>query len=109
MSTNLRAIGNSILFTFLDETSGKAGRFTERVKSNIIVPILNSTQTNTHRWGKVVAVGPDVYDVSPGEFVLIQSLQWTLNAEFNGSKIWKTNDEQILAVTHDENDTFSTF
>lgn len=105
--TKLRALGSTILFTFLDDTGGAKGRFSERTKGQIIIPVLDSAQHKTARWGKVVSVGPNVVGVSPGEFILIQALQWTRAAEFDGEKIWKTNDEQVIVVTDNEELTYT--
>lgn len=105
--TKLRALGSNILFTFLDDTAGAKGRFAERTKGQIIIPVLDSAQHKTDRWGKVVSVGPNVYGVSPGEFILIKALQWTRSGEYEGQKIWKTNDEQVIVVTDDEDSTFT--
>lgn len=104
MST-LRPLGNTILFKFLDQTAGAAGRFSERTNSSIIIPVLQSAQSKTDRWGKVVAVGPKVDGVAEGEFVLIQALQWTRGSVFDDEKIWKTTDDKVIVVTNDENDT----
>lgn len=102
---SLRPLGNTVLFQFLDATVSKGGRFTERTSGSIILPVLDSNQKNQNRWGKVVAVGPKVEGLEPGDFILIQALQWTFGSHFEDDKIWKTNDEQILAVTNDEDST----
>jgi co-chaperonin GroES (HSP10) len=105
--TTLRPLHNTILFQFLDETAGARGRFSERTKGSIIIPVLDSAQHKTDRWGKVVSVGPDVDGVAPGEFVLIQALQWTRAAEIDGMKLWKTNDDKVIVVTDDEASTYT--
>lgn len=97
----LRPVKNVILFTFLDETSGAAGHFTERTKSLIIVPKLSSTQRQ-ERWVKVQAIGPDVADIKVGDLLLLQALGWTRSEKFEGEKIWMTNDTKVLLVTNDE-------
>lgn len=106
--TTLRPLRSTVLFQFLDDTGGAKGRFSERTKGQIIIPVLDSAQHKTDRWGKVVSVGPDVFGVAPGEFILVKALQWTRAAEIDGMKIWKTNDEQIIVVTDDEDATFTT-
>lgn len=106
MST-LRPLRNTILFQFLDETAGAKGRFLERTKGSIIIPVLDSAQHTTDRWGKVVSVGPDVAGVAPGEFILIKALRWTFASEFEGQKVWKTNDDEVIVVTDDETETYT--
>ncbi len=105
--TTLRPLHNTVLFQFLDDTAGARGRFSERTKGQIIIPVLDSAQHKTDRWGKVVAVGPDVDGVVAGEFVLIQALQWTRAAEYDGEKIWMTKDDKIIVVTDDETSTYT--
>lgn len=98
----LRPLRNVVLFQFMDDTSGSRGRFSERTTGSIIIPVLDSTQHKTNRWGRVVAVGPEVDGVEPGDFVLIEALQWTRGTVLEEQKLWKTDDTKILAVTNDE-------
>ncbi len=98
--SSLRPFGNSILFAFLDDTGGSRGEFSERTRSGLIVPKLQATQKG-ERWGKVIAVGPDVEGVQVGEYILIEPLMWTRNEVFEGEKIWKTNLDKVMAVTSD--------
>lgn len=102
----LRPLKNTVLFSFLDETAGAKGRFTERTKGSIVIPVLNTSQDKTPRWARVTAVGPDVDGVQPGDFILIEPLQWTRHEVFEGDKIWKTDDSKILCVTDDEASTY---
>lgn len=95
----LRPLGNNILFKFLDETSGSRGEFSERTRSGLIIPKLQTTQKG-ERWGKVIAVGPDA-GVQIDEFILIEPLMWTPNEVFEGEKVWKTNADKVMAVTSD--------
>ena len=100
---NIRPLGNNIIFTFIEETTGKKGAFVERpLKSGILLP-QSANRQKIARWGKVVAVGPKVEGISPGEFVLIEALMWTFGADTGeGEKVWKTDDTKVLLVTSDE-------
>lgn len=100
----LRPLNNSILFKFLDQTSGKEGRFSERTRSGLVIPTLQQTQKG-ERWGQVVVVGPNVEDVSAGDYILIEPLMWSMNGVFDGEKIWKTNADKIMAVSNELSDT----
>ena len=102
---NLRPLNDSVLFQFLDKTEGKAGRFAERTAGTIIIPVLDSNQHKADRWAKVVAVGPKCEGLEPGDFILIQALQWTFGSEFEGQKIWRTIPDKIIVVTNDEAST----
>jgi co-chaperonin GroES (HSP10) len=99
--SQLTAIKNSILFQFLDKTSGPQGAFSERTRSGLIIPKLTSTQKG-ERWGKVVAVGSDVDGVQVGEYILIEALMWTHGVDYENEKVWRTTDEKVLMVTDDE-------
>lgn len=94
--TTLTPIYDVILFQFIDETSGTKRGFTDVTKSGIIIHQATSLQ-KVARWGKVLAAGPDSA-VEPGQYVLIEALQWTLRSEVDGHPVWKTDDSRILAV-----------
>ena len=99
---HLRPLGNNIMFKFLEETGGQKGRFHDVHKSGIIVvPSVGSQKVA--RWGEVVAVGPKVEGISPGDFILIEALMWMEGVKFGeeGEKVWKTDDSKVLVVTND--------
>jgi co-chaperonin GroES (HSP10) len=98
----LNPLGNTVLFSFLDDTGGQAGTFTERTRTGLIIPKLQSTQKG-ERWATVTAVGPDVVGLSPGDFILIEPLMWTRHVVFEGEKVWKTNTDKIIMATKDIN------
>lgn len=100
----LRPLNHSILFKFLDETTGKEGRFSERTRSGLVIPTLQQTQKG-ERWGQVIAVGPDAVGVAEGDYILIEPLMWTVNGQFEGQKIWKTNADKVMAVSNEIADT----
>lgn len=104
ISDELTPVGNTVLFKFLDETNGKSGMFSERSRSGLIIPKLQSTQKG-ERWAEVLAVGPNAQDVKVGEFILIEPLMWTVGSVYNDQKVWKTNPDKIMVVTTDINNT----
>lgn len=97
MTTTVAPLRDTIIFQFIDETSGIQRGFTDVTKSGIVIAQAPSQQ-KVARWGKVVAVGPES-GVLPGQFVLIEALQWTTRTEIDGDNFWKTEDSRILAVT----------
>jgi len=107
--TKIIPLRNNVMFKFLDETHGSKGKFQDRAtKSGIIIPVADSTQ-KAARWGEVVCVGPDAaHQLSPGDFILIEGLQWTVHTVIDGEKLWKTDDSKILLVTNDINETYGT-
>lgn len=106
LASKIKPLKNNILFQFLDETGGSKGKFTNRrTEAGIILPTLNSDQKSP-RWGKVVAVGPDVAGVSVGEYIYIEALAWTYGVTFEDDKYWKTDDSRIIFVTDDPEETY---
>jgi hypothetical protein len=97
MST-LRALNNVVMFKFLDETGGSKGRFHEQTRPSGIIIVPTVSTQKVHRWGQVVVAGPKT-DLVPGDYILIESLMWMEGNEWEGGKIWKTDDTKILAVT----------
>lgn len=107
MTMTLKPLKNNIIFKFLDETGGSKGKFTDRrTASGIVLPTLDSSQKHP-RWGQVIAVGPEA-EVSPGEFILIEALMWSFGTEFDGEKLWKTDDTKVMMVTDDPLETTRT-
>lgn len=104
--SDLKPLHNKIMFQFLDKTGGNKGAFSERTRSGIIIPELQSTQKG-ERWGKIVAIGPDAEKtgLKIGDFILIEALMWMEGIKFNKEKLWMTNSTKVLAFTNDENST----
>jgi hypothetical protein len=102
----LLPLKNNVMFTFIESTGGTKGRFHELIRSSgIYVPPTVAAQ-KVARWAVVVAAGPDA-TVEPGDYILIESLMWMEGVKYEGvegGKIWKTDDQKILAVTNDIND-----
>jgi hypothetical protein len=106
MTSKLKAIGNSFLFSFVNETVG--GRFIERNRGTIILTNQDLNQQGSYaRWGKVLSVGDLVEDFKAGDFVLIESLQWTVEHKFEDSGYWKSDDSKVLAIGADESVTYA--
>jgi len=99
----LRPLGKNIIFQFLDEITGSKGALVSRpTASGIIIPHTAASQQKLPRWGKVVAVGPDVDGIVAGEYILIEPLMWTFGAKLNDKeKVWKTDETKVLLVTDD--------
>ena len=104
----LNVLKNYIMFQFLDETGGAKGKFTDRKygETGIIIPVLDSSQ-KLPRWGKVVAAGPEA-QVVEGEYILIEALMWSYGIDFDGEKLWKTDDSKVMMVTDDIEETYKT-
>ena len=100
----LRPLGKSFLFAFINETNGKA--FVPKNKGRIILTSYAKGdlrgQGEYARWAKVLAVGPLVVDFKNGDVVLIDKLKWTIGFTHDGVQIWKSDQDQVLAIGADE-------
>jgi len=105
---NLIPLNDSVLFEFLDETSGSQGKFTDRIRSEvgIIIPnIGRNHDSKKPRWGRVLAIGPKVDGISVGEYILIEAMMWSNGTKHDGQSFWKTDPSRIMMVTDDINAT----
>lgn len=74
-------------------------------KSGIVLPSDDGKSSGLHpRWGKVLFVGPEQKDVSPGQWILIQHARWTRGIDYeetegNVIKIWMVDNDGILLVS----------
>lgn len=99
----VRPLKNNVIFKFLDETTGKKGSFVDRqLASGIILPGAQVSRQKVHRWGLVVAAGPEADGLNPGDYILIESMMWMEGVKLaDGEKVWKTDSSKVLAVTND--------
>lgn len=102
----LKAIGKTFLFRFKNDTYG--GKFVERSQGQIILTNQDlSHQAKVARWVEVVAVGEQVESIKPGDTVLVEALQWTIEMKFGGSSYWKSDETKIVAIATDESVTYA--
>ena len=101
----LRPLHHDFLFTFTNET--RDGLFINKSKGRIqiVTPQMND-QGIRGRWGLVYAVGNKVVDFKAGDYVLIEPGKWTLGVDFEGQKLWKSDDSVVLGVSNDESETY---
>lgn len=92
----LKPIHDAILFTFVDPIKGIM--FVEQTVSGIFLGQSHTKTSQTARWAKVLAVGPEVDNCDAGDTILIEPLMWTHGFNFQDVKIWKTDASKILAV-----------
>ena len=99
----IKAIHNHVIFTFeqdsvkVEEGSMSSTAFQEKTDWGFEFKNFNES-TEQPRWGTVVATGPKTDPIIiVGMRILIENLKWTNGIEFNGTTIWRTDDECILA------------
>jgi co-chaperonin GroES (HSP10) len=94
----LQPFTNGIFFIFVEDSTG--GRFINSTDTGLITTSQGKDQSNIARWGKVIALGPDVRDVTLDDYILIESGKWSAGFKtVEGQTIWKTDEDQVLAVS----------
>ena len=95
----IRALGDSILFEFVDES--RHGMFAPKLSDTILVTTPTIDKQDDARWGIVVAAGPEVgEEIEIGKFILIDSLKWTTGVNVgDGKKVWKTTYPHVSAIS----------
>lgn len=96
----LSPVKNFFLFKFLDGTNSR-GRFkdTYGTKQIEVVTLANELEQIGSRWAEVVAVGGDVTDFVPGQYVLVDNMNWTTGFVWEGERLWRSDQEKVLAVS----------
>jgi co-chaperonin GroES (HSP10) len=94
---DLKAINDKIIFVFLQDIEG--GMFRERTLSGIEIIERAEKQIDKARWGKVIKVGKSVTEISVGQYILVDKLQWTTHLLYKDEKFWMTDEKSVLAVS----------
>jgi co-chaperonin GroES (HSP10) len=105
---NLNPIRNSIIFKFLDEIDSR-GQFVTTTASGIILTSHHEDSARNPRWVEVLAVGPDCEKVVPGDRILLPALRWTKGVKFEEQRMWKTDENEVVAVLTKTNGAKFTF
>jgi len=95
----LKPLLDDILFVFNDTI--ERGNFVETY-GRIYLGRSQEGTIRKPRWGKVLAIGPDVSDeISEGDNILIEPLMWTPGLEYDDVKIWKTAEHKVIGVAEE--------
>lgn len=78
-----------------------------KTSTGIIIPDDNMTERGIRpRWAKVFAVGPDVTDLVPGNWILIDHVRWTnsMDIEFPDGmvRVWRVEYPDSVHLVADE-------
>lgn len=95
----LTPLFDGILFIFVDDL--KKGLFQEQTDWGFDLIGTSDNSTKNGRWGKVVAVGPDVpeEDIENGTFIFVEPLMWTKGVKHDDVEVWKTDVSKVMAVS----------
>jgi co-chaperonin GroES (HSP10) len=101
---NIRAIHNQILFQFLDKVTVEGYFEEEKTKTGIVILSHFDTSAKTSRWAKIISLGPACSDFlkKEGCEILIENLKWSIGVPFNGERLWKTDEDMLLAYRYPE-------
>lgn len=103
----IRALKGKVLVTNLERGS--------RIINGMIIPDDNGKSEGIRsRWGQVYAVGEDITDISPGQWVLIENGRWTrmlkVKDESNTEvQIWGVDWPASVLLVTDEDPEAVTF
>ena len=95
----LTPLFDGILFIFVDDL--KKGFFQEQTDWGFEIHGNSDNSAKNGRWGKVVAVGPDVdeEDIENGTFIFVEPLMWTKGVKHDDVEVWKTDSSKVMAVS----------
>lgn len=99
--TELDPIHDQIIFQFLEDTT--KGQFNRKTSEGILVVEHDHNQLEDARWGRVLAIGPEVHGINVDDIVLIENLRWTnkFNVSETTQDYWITQEKEILATWDD--------
>ena len=103
----IQVLTNGIVFRWLDSYADDVF-----VKSGLI--ITRKKDKDRARWGRVLAIGPEVTQVAVGEYIMPEKTQQPFGAlvkdEYDHKLVeyWKTYESDIMLVTDDIKDTYQT-
>jgi len=94
---NVQPFENNVFFQFVDDTTNS--KFANSTTAGILIAHSSNAQANIPRWGKVTHIGPNVKDISVGEYILIEPGMWTQAFKIKDERFWKTDDEKAIVVS----------
>ena len=106
----IEALESNIIFQFAEQVTQT--RFINTSESGILITSGDGNQTVYPRWGKVLHVGPEVREVKPGDFILIEPGKWTFGfyvGENFGEedRYWKTDEDKVICISDEPGHTYT--
>lgn len=106
----IKPIKDRILFKFLEDLDNTS--FHQKTESGIFVVEKKENQVDDERWGKVMAVGPEVEKtglVKVGDYILMEALGWTNGMQIEEAgpsegdkRFWFTKLDKVICVSDEE-------
>lgn len=100
----LETLHKNIIFKFVEEIT--SSRFVNSTKSGLIISSKDTAQSSVPRWGEVTQIGPEVLDISVGDFILIEAGKWTPGFYVENVRYWKTDEDKVMAVSDEPLTTY---
>jgi hypothetical protein len=105
----LKPLHNHIVFRFLEDfqiiENGtiKTSRFIKKTEWGLELGHGSDGRrdSDTAKWGQIVAMGPEVTDLEVGDYILLQPLMWTHACVYNEERLWRTKPREVLLTTKD--------
>lgn len=94
----------NIIFQFNEDTI--SNRFINKTSSGIIISAADQNQSGVARWAKVTHIGPEVDEVQVGDYILLEPGRWTSGFYVDDQRYWKTDIDQVLAVSDTPDSTY---
>lgn len=96
----LRALNNKILCRHIEKGQ-------QTTSSGIILLDDDNTESGIRpRWMQVYAVGPDVTEITKGQWIMVEHCRWThgLSMEDHNGKftVWSAEEEAVLLVSNEK-------
>jgi hypothetical protein len=97
----LKPLFDGILFIFVDDLN--KGFFEEKTDWDFKILGSSDNSAKAGRWGKVLAIGPDVPadEINSDTFIFVEPLMWTKGVKHDDTEVWKTDVTKVMAVTQD--------
>lgn len=92
----MQAIGNTIIFTFVDQV--RNGKFIDFAQHGLYLGFNSERSANLGRYAIVKCVGPEVKEIKEGDKIVIEALRWSSEFKFEGKSYWKTTEDQVMAI-----------
>lgn len=94
----LKPIKNTFIFKFQDAINSKGQFEKDTTETGIILQSSFDDSAKESRWVRVMEVGPECSDVCKNAVVLLPALRWTSGVKFEDQKVWKSDEQQAVAI-----------
>lgn len=94
----IKSIHNSFVFKFVDRVNSKGEFERGTTKSGFILQSSADDSAKLPRWVDIINAGPSCEFIKTGDRVLLPALRWTAAGTFDGGKLWKSDETQVVAI-----------